>query len=219
MEVSKAKFIVFEGIEACGKTTQVGLLQKNLERMGIKSVSTVEPTSSPIGKFIRHSLLSGIESVTTDALQMMFAADRMEHLKSKGGILDQLTAGNTVVCDRYYLSSIAYGFDPADPYISRQYPNILKMNESTMKILKPDITIFIDISPEEAARRLKVRGGAKEINDTMDRLKYVHDMYRFLLSQNMGEYIIKFDGTMDIVELSQAILKSVLAAGVGGVDR
>ena len=103
-----AKFIVFEGIDGAGKTTQIKLLQKALGERGIECVTTAEPTDMPSGKKIREAL-SGRVKVTCAQMADMFASDRVIHNKDKEhGIDATLETGKTVISDRYYYSSLAY---------------------------------------------------------------------------------------------------------------
>ncbi|MDR3312043.1 MAG: dTMP kinase [Spirochaetaceae bacterium] len=97
-------FIVFEGIDGAGTSTQWELLKK---RAGRDWFFTAEPTAGPAGVFLRR-LLGGAESVEAGTMVFLFAADRYEHLYGAGGILEALQAGKTVVSDRYLFSSLAY---------------------------------------------------------------------------------------------------------------
>ncbi len=105
--MSRGKFIVFEGLDGAGTTTQLHLLEKNLKEAGVTVFATAEPTDSAIGRLIRSVLRKEI-SVEPKTLAMLYATDRYEHLYGKGGIIEHLDAGDTVICDRYLYSSIAY---------------------------------------------------------------------------------------------------------------
>ena len=100
-------FIVLEGLDGCGTTTQTALLVKKLEEAGIQAASTREPTDGSIGRFIR-SVLQKKESVDPFTLALLFSADRNEHVFGKNGIAEQAEAEKKVICDRYLFSSLAY---------------------------------------------------------------------------------------------------------------
>ena len=102
------KFIVFEGIDGAGKTTQIKMLARVLEEHGISCHITAEPTEYPSGKKIREAL-SGRLPATPLEMAEMFASDRAIHNVHEGdGINACLSAGKTVISDRYYYSSLAY---------------------------------------------------------------------------------------------------------------
>jgi dTMP kinase len=103
----RGKFIVFEGLDGSGKTTQLKLLSKRLEeRSGEGSVFvTREPSDNPVGSLIR-SALRGEISLEAGTIALLFAADRCEHLA--GEIIPNLERGRAVLCDRFYLSNLAY---------------------------------------------------------------------------------------------------------------
>lgn len=109
-------FIVFEGLDGAGTTTQAGLLEKKFKEEGITCSAGFEPTDNFIGKIIRR-ILRGEEEVAPGTLAKLFAADRHEHLyNNSSGIIARCRRGEIVISDRYLFSSLAYqsiifGFD------------------------------------------------------------------------------------------------------------
>lgn len=134
-------FIVLEGIDGSGKTTQTFMLEHKMRRMGRKVYATREPTDGIIGGIIRAALTTKLR-ISHRTLQILFAADRSEHVRE---IEDRIKAGYDVICDRYYFSSIAYGMVDLD------MEWLLKMNSV---FPEPDITILLDIPADLALRRL-----------------------------------------------------------------
>jgi len=141
-------FIVFEGGDGSGTTTQLALLEKRLKNMEKPALfTTFEPTDGQIGKLIRSALKKEI-TVKPQTLAMLFAADRNEHLYGRNGIIEHLNEGHFVAGDRYALSSLVYqGIEcgaelPA--LLNRAFPC-------------PEITFFLDIDPEIALARMKDR--------------------------------------------------------------
>ena len=100
-----SNFIVFEGLDGSGTSTQIQLLTKKIQPNRL--FVTTEPTNLPTGKFIRK-ILKGEFSIDEKTIAYLFAADRCEHIYGKNGIIENLQNGKLVVSDRYFFSSIAY---------------------------------------------------------------------------------------------------------------
>lgn len=209
MQKSKSQFITFEGIDGCGKSTQARLLHERLKFLGVPIMLTKEPTDDVIGKVIRSNFLSGNEKCSSNALQMLFAADRYEHINADNGILANLNEGISVICDRYYLSSMAYGLDPVNPYWGCLYPILKQIHGYVNSLLKPDLVIYINIDPEIAYQRINSRAGDKEIFETVDRLTTLQEAYNYVISKSLTENIIRVDGSLNENELSDVIFKHV----------
>src|SRR5262245_55399277 len=130
----RAPFIVFEGLDGAGTTTQAHRLVDSLNALGHESHFTREPSDGPIGTQIRQALagrlgLPGGQRLTPDTLALLFAADRVDHLASE--IVPLCERGVTVVCDRFMLSSVAYQGQELDPAFVRQI---------NARALPPDLT-------------------------------------------------------------------------------
>lgn len=160
------KFIVLEGIDGSGKSTQIKKIAAYLEAESKAVVTTEEPTNTPIGTFIRRRL-EGEFTLDNTVFQMLYIADRLQHLEDV--VLPALREGKIVLCDRYHFSTIAYGEAMGcDEHLLRAYDG---------KILRPDVAIYIDISPATAMRRITVRNGAHELFEKRDQLKKIHGSY------------------------------------------
>ena len=180
MGKKKGKFIVFEGTDGSGKSTQLGLLARYLENRGEEVFVTSEPTNSPFGALLRDCLKRKIET-DEKAIAALFAADRLDHILE---MKRQLAAGKSVLCDRYYLSSFAYngGFVPLDW--------VIQLNSQAMEELRPDLVIYIDLSPEEAMARISRRGEAERY-ETLEKQRAIRARYfemfeRFKDSENIA---------------------------------
>ncbi len=151
------KFITFEGIDGSGKSTQVKLLEDYLSDRGTKVFLTKEPGEGELGKAIRTEILDRRDiEVDPYAELCLFCADRVQHIREL--ILPKLKDGYTVICDRYYDSTLAYqgsgrGIDP---------DLVFRMAMASSLGVEPDITFFLSIPVEQALLRLKDR--AKERN-------------------------------------------------------
>ena len=172
-------FIVIEGVDGSGKTTQSELLSAYLRGLGRKVHHTAEPTATGLGGMVRDGL--GAEHPrTSDELAAMFLADRVAHnVSQKSGIRQYVEGGTDVVCDRYYYSSIAYqGVDGSLEWVA-------DMNLNCPSIMKPDICIFIDLDPEKCLEHIRAgrshfeiyEENAAVISETRRRYGIVFDMF------------------------------------------
>ncbi|MCL4367864.1 MAG: dTMP kinase [Actinobacteria bacterium] len=183
-------FIVLEGIDGSGTTTHVKLLQHHLARQGWSVHGTQEPSNGPIGALIRLALSRRIGVHSPDGafapldemtLALAFAADRADHLQSE--ILPSLDRGEVVICDRYYMSSLAYQSADVD------YRWLRTLNAN---FLRPGLTIFLDVSPAVAQQRIMDDGRAAEIYENVERLTQVRAAYHRAIDalQSEGERIV-----------------------------
>ncbi len=191
-------FIVFEGIDGSGTTTQAKLLFNTLQKKRIDSVLTAEPTDGPIGSYIR-TVLSGKEKISSRALQLLFFADREDHLQKK--ILPALKKGKIVLSDRYFLSTLAYASLSNDDefffQIAQFFPN-------------PDITIFLDTPTKVALKRIDKRGEKKELFEKKELLNKITLGYQKYIQTIPEEKRLIIDGTQSIDDVAQSILEFVL---------
>jgi dTMP kinase len=169
--MKKNFFIAFEGIDGSGKSTQVKLLTEKLEHAGLKVYTTFEPTDSPMGKIIRDVFSHKMEA-DHRTIAALFVADRLDHLLNKtNGILKMLADGYTVITDRYYLSSYAY----QSPYMDLNW--VIQANSLSAGLLRPDLNIYIDISPEISMERINRGRTSVELYETLENLKTVRTKY------------------------------------------
>jgi len=174
------KFIAFEGIDGSGKTTQFNMLVSRLIELGVQCHATQEPTDSPIGVLIRQ-ILRGEMNADERILANLFAADRAHHLLNEtDGICKQIRDGVTVVTDRYYFSSYAYnGYDPK---AGMDLDWLISVNEMNARLMRPTVTVFLDISVQSAMKRIKQRyldaeHAKLELFETEERLGLVRAKY------------------------------------------
>jgi dTMP kinase len=189
-------FVTFEGLDGSGKTTQVELLRDALEQAGQRVVATREPGGTPLGERVRELLLES-EEVAPWAEAALFAAARAELVERV--IAPALSRGETVLCDRYLDSSLAYQGIARGLGIER----VLELNLNAIRGLLPDRTFLLLVDPDQAAERT----GAPR--DRIEReggtfLAEVDRAYRELASI-FPQRIEALDGTRPAAELAEEI--------------
>ena len=169
--MKKNYFIVVEGIDGSGKSTQVKLLSEKLAQSDYKIYSTFEPTDGPIGTMIRKIFKREIEA-DHKTIAALYVADRLEHLLNKtNGILKKMEEGYTVISDRYYFSSYAYH----GTHMSIDW--VIDANSLCAELLRPDLTIFIDVPPEVCVHRLSKNRNMIELYEDQENLYKVREKY------------------------------------------
>ena len=190
----KGKFIVLEGIDGCGKTTQINELSKWLPKSGLIDknatlIKTREPGGSILGREIRDMILntnkSNSPSILTELL--LYSADRAEHISKI--ILPALQNGDWIISDRFSGSTLAYqGYGREISIdIIKKLENIVCQN------IKPDLTFFLEISPEESIRRRR--------NKVADRIE--SEGFEFLEKVNHGFKLIALENNWEIIKASE----------------
>ncbi len=202
----RGRFIVFEGIDGSGKSTQIRLLESRLRACGREVYVTAEPTASVSGGLLRDAL-SGISKRSACELAALFLLDRINHnVTDVGGIKKMLEAGYDVICDRYYYSSIAYQGSETD------FEWVKTLNISCPEIRRPDICIFLDLDPDTSLSRIEKGRAITEIYEKKDKLAAVRESYKRVF-ESLGEKenvkIINADRTLE--EISKEIFDAVLA--------
>ncbi len=203
-----ARFIVFEGLDGAGTTTQAARLQSLLTRRGLRSFLTHEPTPDPVGAFIRR-LLTGQERADDGSVYrpgetvmgLLFAADRLAH---SVGITARLAGGETVICDRYIFSSMAY--QTSDPAIRAEW--IIDVNRGCAV---PDVTVFLATPVDVCLERVTTRRGDASIYENRDHLETIAANYEKLLPLYEAAFgkVVRIDGSMGADEVHAAVLDTL----------
>lgn len=165
------RFLAFEGIDGSGKSTQLQLLVNRLQERGVRCCGTREPSEGPVGSMIRQ-ILTGRMTADNRVIAGLFAADRLDHLvNERDGILRHIRNGITVVTDRYYFSSYAYHSVDAD------MDWVIDSNRLSAELLRPDLTIFLDVPVQQALDRISRGRSHTELYEKADRLTAVRQKY------------------------------------------
>ncbi len=196
----KGKFIVFEGIDGSGKSTQIKMLAKAFEKREMAFCETLEPTYGIAGEVL-HEILSGKKKADPKVTAALFVADRLDHLTNpENGVCKTLDEGKHVLCDRYYFSSYAY----QSVEVPKEW--VISANRLAAETLRPDCTIFIDVAPEVAMERISRNRENIELYESLERLTAVRCAYMdaFSLMKDVEKVKI-FDGNKLPEEIAREI--------------
>jgi dTMP kinase len=180
----RGTFIVLEGIDGAGTTTQLNALREHFQKIGRKAFFTHEPSDGPVGMLIRlalqgrlaggrfalHDPADAAQPASADfdrtALALLFAADRADHVATQ--VKPNLDAGRIVVCDRYLLSTLAYQGQSCD------HDWLLEINRNAVT---PDLTFFLDVPPSDAEARMRATRWKKDMFETQDEQGAIREAY------------------------------------------
>ncbi len=206
--MKRGKFITFEGCDGCGKSTQLRLLSEYLTKNDVANIFTREPGGGKISESIREILLSGKNMEMTDECEaLLYAASRVQHLSDR--VEPALSEGKLVICDRYVDSSFAY-----QAYARGLGVEFVgKINAFALEKYLPDVTFFIELTPEEAFRR---KHGADE-NDRLEQAgmafhKRVYEGY-CALAEKEPTRIVRVDGRQTPEKIFEDILQTLRIRG------
>lgn len=204
-EEFRALFVVFEGLDGAGTTTQSELLASHIQDMGVGVVSTREPGGTPLGERIRELVLDpGAGELGGMTELMLCAASRNHHVHTL--IRPSLTLDKPVICDRYTASSVAYqgggrGLDLAQ---------IGLINELATGNCRADLTVFVDVPLEAANKRSKERSANADRfeSEAEDFKQRVADAYRMVAAQEPERSFV-VDGTESREQVFTAVLSEL----------
>lgn len=187
----RGKFIVFEGVDGAGLSTQAMLLEKHLKERGLNVILTKEPTNGLIGGLIKAGLKREWRT-TSDAMQLLFSADRAHHLQTE--ILPALKEGKVVISDRYLLSTLAYGMLELD------YEWLKNINS---KFLIPNLTFILDADPVVCLKRLNKSRFGFELFEETAKLRRVRQNFLKLSKEYENCWVL--DASSSINEIHQRV--------------
>ena len=203
------KFIVFEGIDGCGKTTQQQLLHRYFVEQGKLAVITNEPTDNLIGRLIKKALINpgllNLDNLFDRQMAYLFVSDRFYHLYNQdNGIIALTKQGFNVICSRYTLSSWAYNASSPEQEdlitcLNQNFPN-------------PDLTLYLDLPVEESLNRTLSRnvsrGIVPEVYEQKAKLVEVRQNFERIFNDYEGNWQ-RIDATVDIESVHQQIITAV----------
>ena len=211
--MSDGQLIVLEGVDGAGTTTHTRLLSKSLRELHVPVHATQEPSNGPIGGLLRQTLtgrmtggLAGTGGPPAwNTMALMFAADRLDHLESE--IVPNLRDRVTVLCDRYYHSSVVY-----QSITSGGGEGIVTwIRELNRFARKPDLTIVLDVPPAVALERRRDRRGA-DIFDDEELQRGINALYLELERHFPDERIVHVNADRPQAQVAAQILDLVQSA-------
>ena len=199
--VKRGKFITFEGCDGCGKSTQLKMMSEDLSQEGSAQIFTREPGGGKMSEAIREILLSGKNSEMTDECEaLLYAAARVQHLSDR--VEPALAKGELVICDRYVDSSLAYQAYARGLGVDF----ITKINAFALENYLPDVTVFIDLTPEAAFRRKKGADADDRLEQAgMEFHNRVYAGYKKLAEENPNRFVC-VDGNQTPEEIFKQIV-------------
>jgi dTMP kinase len=200
--LSNAKFITFEGIDGCGKSTQARLLLDHMNNSGVETILVREPGGTNISEAIREILLHSSSSQMGDRTESLLMTASRAQLTQEV-IIPNIDQGKFVIADRYSDSTLAYQGGGRNLDIEW----LIELNNYATFTLLPDITFFVDIRPEEALRRKnsdkdRIEGEGIELQTR------VRKTYQILAERFNDRYVI-IDGYAEKGEIHQKVLNEM----------
>lgn len=196
----RGKLVTFEGGDGAGKSTQLKLLRDYFDKIKKEVVFTREPGGTAVSEKIRKILKSKENSMCAECETLLYAAARAELINEV--ILPALKEGKTIICDRFIDSSLAYQGRAR----GLGEEAVLKANELALKGILPDLTFFLDITPDASFSR---KGGAEEDDRLENEEKAFHEKiyscYIDLAKKN-PDRIYKLDATDDPEKIHEEII-------------
>lgn len=217
MEKRAGRFIVLEGIDGAGTTTQTAKLLDRLKAGGVTSAAKItrEPSDGPIGTLVRQVLtgrvvIPGGRAPGWATMALLFAADRMDHVESE--IEPILAQGGVVISDRYDASSLAYQSVSSGRGGEQAVEWIRELNKHA---LRPDLTIVVDLPADLAAARREVRGEAAQLYEQNEVQRALAVFYRDLAKHMPEDRIVIVDGQGTVEEVHERIYAAYAAHFAG----
>lgn len=211
MSISKSFFISFEGIDACGKSTQVKLLLNQMNKASKNTILVREPGGSTISERIREILLDkNLQEMSERTEALLMTASRSQLTYEK--IIKNLKHGKNVISDRFSDSTLAYQGGGRELDIDW----LIKLNKFATFDIKPDITFLIDLHPEEALKRKNIQQDRIENAGIEFQLK-VRNMYLHV-SKLFQDRIVIIDGHQKASVINKKILDELFRRNIINED-
>jgi dTMP kinase len=210
-EARKGRFVVLEGIDGAGTTTQVAKLVERLRGEGTTCRGTREPSDGPIGSLVRQVLtgrivVPGGRVPGWQTMALLFAADRIDHVEAE--IEPFLAEGGVIVSDRYDASSLAYQSVSSGRGGEKTVDWIRTLNKHAMR---PDLTIVLDLPPDVAATRRATRGEAAQLYEQNEVQRALALFYRDLAKHMPDDRIVVIDASGAMEDVHRRVYEAYRA--------
>ena len=228
----KGKFIVLEGIDGCGKSTQVDLLYHYLmEKYPQKRFELhKEATDGPVGKLLREEYLSGKRNCPEEMINLLYLADRYEHIFGENGILNKLNDGVNIICDRFYYSSFVYDtymkyptFDDLESNMynawNESFINIVNKNAMFLDAVVPDLVVWVNTPAGIACDRISENRGDRSIYEDVGKLSIMQDVYERVIKLFTDDRsTMYYDEALDLGIKKEWMTKRLIVDGDKSVE-
>jgi dTMP kinase len=212
MTPGQGRFIVLEGTDGSGTTTQAALLVQWFEKRGIAALATREPSTGPVGQLLRCAMEKRLtrasgQDATFDwrTLALLFAADRLDHLRQE--IVPALEAGTWVISDRYALSSLIYqSLTAPEPDSALQW-----VRELNAQALRPDLVLVLDVDADTAEERRRLRGGPEELFEHRALQAQLAQAYCLAEQYTPADDLLHVDGSSSLADVAKEITSVIQA--------
>jgi dTMP kinase len=208
----RGKFVVIEGIDGAGTTTQAARLAERLRASRVPVRVTREPSDGPVGTLVRQVLTGRIIAPGGRApgwatMALLFAADRMDHVDAE--IEPYLAAGGVIISDRYDASSLGYQSVMSGSKGDGAIDWIRTLNRHA---LRPDLTMVLDLGAEVAAARRESRGEAAQLYEQNEVQRALVEFYRDLHKHMPTDRIVHVDAAGSLEEVADRVLAAYTGA-------
>ena len=202
--MNRPLFIVIEGVDGSGKSTQIELLKFRFKELNLKVMDTREPSDGPVGMLIRNIMMNRMQA-DQSTLAALFLADRLDHINNPvNGMRNRLNNGFHIICSRYYFSSYAF----QNEYVPIEW--VVHCNSLCKSYLKPDMIIYLNVDPSTCIKRLN-RGRVEiEMYENIEKINKAHEGFLEAFERyGQDENIRIIDGNKDVVQISEDIWQVV----------
>jgi dTMP kinase len=212
VDKTRGRFVVIEGIDGAGTTTQVARLAERLKKSSGRPVRTTrEPSDGPVGTLVRQVLtgrivLPGGRAPGWTTMALLFAADRMDHVESE--IEPFLADGGIVLSDRYDASSLAYQSVSSGRGGEATIDWIRSINRYA---LRPDLTVVLDVPPDVGAARREARGEAAQLYEQNEVQRALAAFYKDLPRHMPSDRIVLVDATGSVEDVERRVMDVYVA--------
>lgn len=202
----KGKFIVFEGIDGCGKTSHIDKLANKLALLGHKvAIMSNIDEDGITGKAIREILKDKDSCISDMRLATLFLSELHYVVKKKNGIEDLLKQGYTVLCSRYHYSTYAYAGS------NKEVNSVI--DNATYNLVKPDITFYLDVDITTAIKRLNNNREEKDYYENSSKLLIIKGRYSNLLEAKVIDNVIRINNNSDFEKINNTLLELIKKLG------
>lgn len=202
--MNRPLFLVIEGVDGSGKSTQIELLRSRFRELNLKVMDTREPSEGPVGMLIKNIMMNRLQADQT-TVAALFLADRLDHINNPvNGMKNRLKNGFNIICSRYYFSSYAFQSE----YVPEEW--VVYCNSICKSLLKPDMIIYLSVDPVTCFKRLNSGRVEVEMYENLDKIKKAHEAFLAAFEKyGQDENIRIMDGNKDVHEISDDIWRVV----------